>query len=502
MRFADDRTTQLVQSSDQLQLSKRVIEWILLGGLYCSELCLLLVALTSYVVSSKPNLASFLDSRPGYLFISGLAGFVVSGLVVHRCYVRARAPRTFRLIIVMNVLSVFMALAVGEMIIRATYQETSTGDVWGKKYLYPREWDKVVRHFQTYFRNQLGTAPYHVFDDLLGWTIAPSRTGNAGLYQSSVEGIRSPKAGIIFKDRRPPVRVALIGDSYTFAEEVSFGDSWGHQLETLLGPDAQVLNFGVMGYGVGQAYLRYLENVLEWKPDVVIFGFIDHDLVRTMGVYSFLTFAQSTTPFPTPRFVMTEEGLRLLNTPLPSLEQIFSAKTISELPYVNWDPSYVREEWERPLWTIPTRSYLFRWLESWYAFVWDTRPENSDEEMRRINRAIFDSFRRRVEAEGGISIIAYLPSWGREPGESKDVPLGLRILSEAGIEHIDVTNCLSAIPFAARHEPRGHYSPLANLAVARCLQPVVIKQLDLRKKMAGRAAGIGKQSRKNLRADS
>ncbi len=482
MHSADDQTPTSGRSNEKLQVPEPATEWILLGGLYLFELCLLVIALTLYVVSSKPSLASFLNSRPGYLFICSVAGLFGSGGVVLRSYARNRASRALRLTVAMNLLSVLMVLAVGEMVIRATYQETPTGDVWGKKYLYPREWRKVVDFFQAHFRSQLGTSPYHVFDDVLGWTIAPSRTGNAGLYHSSVEGIRSPDPGVIFKDRRPPVRVALVGDSYTFAEEVSFGDSWGHQLEKLLGRDFQVLNFGVMGYGVGQAYLRYLEDVRGWKPDIVIFGFIDHDLIRTMGVYSFLTFSQSTTPFPTPRFVMKEEELQLLNTPLPSLEQIFSAKKISDLPYINWDPSYVWEEWERPLWTIPTRSYFFRWLESWYPFVWNTREENSYEEMKRINRAIFQSFRRRVEADGGTPIIAYLPSWGGEPGESRNMPLGLRILKAGGIEHIDVTNCLSAIPPAVRHQPRGHYSPSANLAVARCLRPVVIKQVDLMKK--------------------
>jgi hypothetical protein len=57
-----------------------------------------------------------------------------------------------------------------------------------------------------------------------------------------------------------------------------------------LGPQVQVLHFGVDGYGVDQAYLRYQRDVRPWHPDLVILGFINHDLHRSLAVYSFVSF--------------------------------------------------------------------------------------------------------------------------------------------------------------------------------------------------------------------
>jgi hypothetical protein len=355
--------------------------------------------------------------------------------------------------------------------------ETPTGDVLGGTYLYPREWGKVVSYFRDTFRSHLGKVPFHVYDDLLGWTIASSRRSEDGPYFSSAEGLRSQEVGTVLADQSATTRIALVGDSYTFAEEVSFDESWGRQLELRLGKNFQVLNFGVMGYSIAQAYLRYVKEVRPWHPDVVIFGVIDHDLVRAMGVYSFLTFPEGSTPFATPRFVMTDGQLTLLNTPLPSPEQIFSARSINDLPDIEYDLSYSPREWDRPYWTLLTRSYLFRWLESWLPLWKDPRPEVSDAAMRVISREIFQAFVNRVRADGSIPILVYLPGWSEESYQAGYDPLAAQILRAAGLEYIDLTECLSKVPFADRLMPRHHYSPKGNEAVAACLREVVTEQL-------------------------
>ncbi len=88
-----------------------------------------------------------------------------------------------------------------------------------------------------------------------------------------------------------------------------------HRLERTLGPDVQVLNFGVEAYGVDQAYLRYLRDVRPWRPQVVILGLIDHDLLRSMAVYFFLSFPGWDYPFAKPRFAAERGDLRLAERP-------------------------------------------------------------------------------------------------------------------------------------------------------------------------------------------
>lgn len=71
-------------------------------------------------------------------------------------------------------------------------------------------------------------------------------------------------------------------------------------LERSLGSNATVLNLGVDGFGVDQTVLRYERDAWAWKPDVAILGLIDHDLLRTLSVYSFVTFPEWGSRSPSP----------------------------------------------------------------------------------------------------------------------------------------------------------------------------------------------------------
>ena len=129
-------------------------------------------------------------------------------------------------------------------------------------------------------------------------------------------------------DENPRFRIALIGDSHAFSFEVPFEDSWGYHLQRLLGDGTQVLNFGVDGYGIDQAYLRYQRDVRPWKPKVVVIGFAGHDLWRALAVYPFVSFR-----WPgylvKPRFAIEKEGLKLLNAPLPTPAEILGAGVLA-----------------------------------------------------------------------------------------------------------------------------------------------------------------------------
>ena len=456
---------------------------VLSSALFLFEISFALMVLTAHRISLKPSFVSFLQSRPGYLFAVAVLGMVAAGLtIIYRYYQDGGArPGVFKMTVSMNIVTVLILTTVGEGTIRVLYKETPTGDVLRGRYLYPREWGKVVAYFRDPIRSHVGKAPFHVYDDLLGWTIASSRRSENGPYYSSAEGLRSQEVGAVVADYPAKTRIALVGDSYTFAEEVSFDESWGRRLEVRLGKNVQVLNFGVMGYSIAQAYLRYVKDVRPWHPDVVIFGMIDDNLRRAMGVYSFLTFPEGSSPFAVPRFAVVDEQLTLVNTPLPHPEQIFSARSINDLPNIKYDRSYVPFEWDRPYWAFSARSYLFRWLNSWLQLYKNPRPEVSDVAMKAISLEIFRAFTEKVRADGSIPILVYLPGWREEEYQAGYKGLALQILRTAGIEHIDLTECLSTVPFADRLMPGHHYSSKGNEAVASCLHEVVTEQLRKRR---------------------
>ncbi len=124
-------------------------------------------------------------------------------------------------------------------------------------------------------------------------------------------------------------RIAIIGDSYIRAIHVDYDKSIAEKLEELLGKDRfEVYRFGVSGAPMIQ-YLHMLRNeVLNFKPDIVIFTLVHNDIKESYkfksGVYtsSFL------------KLKITEEG-------------------ISEIP-----PEKYKERWFSPLRKSATWGFL------------------------------------------------------------------------------------------------------------------------------------------------
>ena len=119
-----------------------------------------------------------------------------------------------------------------------------------------------------------------MFDTRLGWAPKPGdRAGNELWINREVtilgNGLRSNGPGQPTKER-PVVLVA--GDSFAFGDEVSDHETWAALLEQWSG--VPVLNGGVFGYGLDQAYLRALTLVEEHHPQILIFQFAGDDITR------------------------------------------------------------------------------------------------------------------------------------------------------------------------------------------------------------------------------
>jgi len=204
----------------------------------------------------------------------------------------------------------------------------------------------------------------------------------------------------------------------------------------------------------------------------VIFGFISHDLNRTMTVYPFLSFADWG-PFSSPRFVLRNEELQLLNVPPLSPEAIVSHRTISELPFIEYDSGYKQIEWESRLYHF---SYIVRMFVSWFPTWSNVSPDVSDEAFVAVNASILRSFVDSATQAGSKPIVVYFPH-----GEVKEAaragssrPIHQQVLQEAQINYIDLTPCLLELNDGDRFVPGGgHYSPRANAKVATCLGNIV-----------------------------
>jgi hypothetical protein len=453
---------------------------LLLVSLYLLEAAALLAEI-AFTKKGTRAIPDFLSSPPGVVFLgASLALVATTAAIVHRYRTQTgHDPRRFALTVMLNLLPVLLLLATGELAVRLLSRSTPRGLTFMDTHLLPRRWSDVVARNEAILARAGESSSYLVPDHLLGWVVGPNRQSADGLKSSSAEGIRSARPGVVFADRPHRHRIALVGDSFTFGLDVSYEESWGSRLERALGPDAQVLNFGVEAYGVDQSYLRYQRDVRPWRPEVVILGVIDHDLWRSMAVYFFVSFPSWEYPFAKPRFVADGDQLVLLNVPLPSPRAILAAPSIRDLPFVEYDPGYREEDWQwRPL----DRSYLYRFLASAYSGWWSD-PRSSHERVFALNAEIVRSFIHQARAEGSIPIVVYFPSDRDFRARAKDAgwrSLAQTMLRRNDIPHTDLTPCLAALDPAHRFpaDGRSHYSPRANAAVAECLREGVSTALS------------------------
>src|SRR5262249_18411484 len=143
------------------------------------------------------------------------------------------------------------------------------------------------------------------YDPDLGRNVfAHSRSPN-GMFQYNQDGIREDHWDHLVSPRPRPgvLRIALFGDSFTNGANAPFDQTWGQVLETNLrrrGIEAEVLNFGVGGYGMDQALLRWRKQGRAFSPHIVLFGFQPENVKRNLNLVRLLYVLDSRLPFTKP----------------------------------------------------------------------------------------------------------------------------------------------------------------------------------------------------------
>jgi len=102
---------------------------------------------------------------------------------------------------------------------------------------------------------------------------------------------------------KPPntVRIAILGDSYAEAFQIPIKNTFWAVMEKMLNDckvfgtkNVEVINFGVSGYGTGQALLKLRNHVWDYSPDIVLLAFFTgNDIInnsRELARYKFTPF--------------------------------------------------------------------------------------------------------------------------------------------------------------------------------------------------------------------
>ncbi len=248
-----------------------------------------------------------------------------------------------------------------------------------------------------------------IADEWLGWTYHPNWAWNDGEFTINSAGLRARRE---YSAQPPPdtLRIAVFGDSFTAGEEVKDKETWSHHLELGLnqaGIRAEVMNFGVGAYGMGQAYLRWQRLGGQFQPDIVIFGLQPENLKRNVNVFRQMLNAAGM-PFSKPRFALVDQELTLLNAPALPPEQLIAVfEDFADHPLAAWEFHYGSRQVAAQWWS---RSRLAGFL---YEAL---KPEGDaqdvylpDSEGGMLGKAILTAFGQDVMARDSLFIALHLP---------------------------------------------------------------------------------------------
>jgi hypothetical protein len=160
--------------------------------------------------------------------------------------------------------------------------------------------------------------PMDSYHPLLGWyplINAKNVPNGNGVVNFNSEGIRGLKS---YKKEKSPgiTRIVVVGDSFSFGEEINDDETYSAQLEQLM-PNTEVLNMAVHGYGLDQMYLRLNLDGFKYNPDIAIFAFIGDDINRTV-----LTFRD----YMKPKYILNNGKIQLTNTPIPLPKELIQKR--------------------------------------------------------------------------------------------------------------------------------------------------------------------------------
>lgn len=303
-----------------------------------------------------------------------------------------------------------------------------------------RNW--VERHKSTgtdiYFK-------FDVYDPMKGWKTEPNIRDlavfdNKFLNSNSI-GLRGIEE---YSHQKDPytTRIMVIGDSFTFGEEVSDNETYSHYLQQLL-PNSEIMNLGVHGYGHDQMLLSLKELGNQYNPDFVILGFIEPDTKRNM--VNFRDYAK-------PQFKLRNNKLKLTSVPVPSIEST-----------LKWD-------WLRP-----------RIIDVFAIIKHQIRVKSGkyESDKAKIATALLSEIVIESVKIGATPIFVYLPLIEEIPSTDDLVP-GEVFLSNF-CEKNQSASYFSARPYLIDKEKRGtvykkkgHWGPAGNLAIAEAISQFLI----------------------------
>ncbi len=250
-----------------------------------------------------------------------------------------------------------------------------------------------------------------LFDARTGWAYRPNSLRHQGTFTVNSAGMRSQRE--FSKEPLPnTLRIAAFGDSFTAGDDVNDAQVWTNQLELNLieqGIRAEVMNFGVGGYDMGQALLRWRAIGQKFQPDIVIFGFQPENLDRNVNVFRILYIHGPSIPFSKPRFIISDSKLELINLPaLPPERMVATFEAFSNHPLAAYE-DYYRSRDVVSKWWLSSRLGAFIYEVTKAQEGASQADYGPASERGMLGKAIVDAFAADVAERAADFFVVHLP---------------------------------------------------------------------------------------------
>jgi lysophospholipase L1-like esterase len=246
----------------------------------------------------------------------------------------------------------------------------------------------------------------------------------------------------------------VVGDSFTFGQGVNLEDTYSKHLERLIndqGTTSEVINCGVIGYGMWQ-YLEVLRRkVIPYKPDLVILGIFIDDIATSISPHKNMENLPGTNPF-------AKDASDLINRSylwnfFENWNTIFETKYRYRRGY-----EYLKGIEERKKATGPAHPET-----NWHKIMYGKLPKQTYLDFAQT----LDEFVRTCERANIQVLIALIPDAAQlhEPERQAVNHFVAKTCREIGVPFVDVTKRLEKeedprtlylFPFDAHTSPKGH----------------------------------------------
>lgn len=303
----------------------------------------------------------------------------------------------------------------------------------------------------------------HVHSDVYGWE--PRR--NVVLHEDgrvTTLGSHGQRGGGSLGDKSGHRRVVVLGDSVAFGIGVSDHETFAHRLDAN-DPGLEVVNLAVQGYGLGQAYLKLVREVMALEPDVVLLAFCaDNDVVdTTRSTYLY----DGTTPKPYYRLEANELRLYDAHVRAAGVRRLTRWLTDHSQLYVRgvglWRPELTAKR-ALAAGTADGRHWGERRREA----------AAGREEGRALAFRLVAEMARESESHSARFVVALFPNRAAFDGVATLPEAFSATPLLAGVRRIDLTPVFRSSGVAFEEltlDPIGHLSPLGHSVVAAHLAP-------------------------------